>query len=159
MVRPEFETRLKDTIEAGDIHLMRLEFARDKLEKYFPLTLDRYKQLMPEEISLSDQLVFRFTKLQDLMGRKLFRLILEGLGEEFENIAFIDILTKLEKLNILKDHQKWLELREIRNSLTHEYPVHPENYVSELNELYLHSRNLINIWKEVKSQAIKRFGI
>ncbi|MCB2219422.1 MAG: hypothetical protein KQI35_03430 [Bacteroidetes bacterium] len=114
---------LKEAADAGDLHLKRMNFARDQLIYYFPLDVDSYNLLDAEQISFTDQLVFRFTKLQDLMGRKLFRLILESLDEDVENMAFIDMLSRLEKLNLLEDHQKWLELREVRNLMAHEYPL------------------------------------
>jgi len=37
-------------------------------------------------------------------------------------MPMIDILNILEKLNIIDDANKWDELREIRNSIAHEYP-------------------------------------
>jgi hypothetical protein len=61
-----------------------------------PLDASRYQQLSDDEIEPIDQFLYRFTKLQDAMGEKLFLLILEFLKEEnTTNKPFIDILNRL----------------------------------------------------------------
>lgn len=159
MMNPDYIYRLKDMLAAGDLHRQRMNYALHKLKALFPLEPQKYNQLEAEQISFTDQLIFRFTKLQDLMGRKLFRLVLEGLGEETENVPFIDILNKLEKLNLIEDKDQWLELREIRNLLAHEYPLQQESYITDLNELYDHCGLLAEIWEKLKQYAIGRFAL
>ncbi len=58
-----------------------------------------------------DQLIYRYSKLQDLMGRKLFVLILQGLGEDTEDLPFIDGLNVLfsQSLNLTKI---WLSVKD-----------------------------------------------
>jgi len=158
-MNPDLMDRLKETVDAGDLHLKRMNYARDQLSDYFPLDVDSYNLLDAEQISFTDQLVFRFTKLQDLMGRKFFRLILESLEEDVENMAFIDMLSRLEKLNLLEDHQKWLELREVRNLMAHEYPLQQEIFVDDLNELYNRCDELAGIWESLKLFTLKRFNL
>lgn len=153
-----FNNRLKETIAACDMHHQRMQFAFDRLSGKFPLTPDLYDQLSAEEISYTDQLIYRFTKLQDTIGQKLFRLILEGLQEDVENMAFIDILNRLEKLEILKDQQEWLILRETRNQVTHEYPFNREEIVDGLNELAKQTGILSTIWNDLKGYCNNRFS-
>jgi hypothetical protein len=62
---------------------------------FMPLDAKRYQQLTDDEIEHIDQFLFRFAKLQDAMGEKLFLLILEFLKEEnTRNKPFIDILNR-----------------------------------------------------------------
>lgn len=69
-------------------------------------------RLTDDEIEHIDQFLFRFAKLQDAMGEKLFMLILEFLKEEHTRAKpFIDILNRLEQLGLLDDKNVWLELR------------------------------------------------
>ena len=74
--------RLKEAVLLCSIHVERMSFAYSKIKKYFPLTVDTYSSLQPEEESFIDQLIYRFSKLQDSMGGKLFPAILENLGED-----------------------------------------------------------------------------
>ncbi len=77
-----------------------------------------------------DAFVLRFTKLQDHMGQKLFKAFLDKIGEYKDNMSFIDILDKLEKLNIINSTDEWLEMR---NLMTYEYSNELYNIKSEIN--------------------------
>lgn len=154
-----FSNRLRETVETCDLHYTRMHFALEKLKDKFPLTTTTYDKLSALEISFTDQLVFRFTRLQDTMGQKLFRLILEGLEEEVENVSFIDVVNRLEKLEILEDQQIWLSLRETRNQLTHEYPFNRPEMVDGLNELSKQAVILTNLWFNLKAWCQTRFRI
>lgn len=116
--------------------MQRMQYARDSLKNIFPIDTKSFKELSPEQISRTDQLIYRFSQLQDTIGNKLFPLILEGLGEYTPNMPFIDILNTLEKLSILEGAALWLSLREIRNLVTHEYSGNEQEMVDALNELY-----------------------
>ncbi|MCK5735702.1 MAG: hypothetical protein KAH21_04450, partial [Spirochaetaceae bacterium] len=102
---------------------------------YFPLTTSSYNNLTEIEVEHIDQLIFRFSKLQDSMGKKLIPTSYYLLETESEDISFIDILNKLEKLRILPDTEEWLEFRSLRNELSHEYPDQSDTTVEILNRL------------------------
>jgi hypothetical protein len=135
-----------------------MQFAHEMLKEKFPLNVLIYDQLTDVEITYSDQLIFRFTKLQDTIGQKLFRLILEGLMEEVENVTFIDMLTRLEKLGILEDQQQWMIFRETRNQVTHEYPFNRDEIIDGLNELHKQAKILGGIWFSLKDYCLLRFN-
>lgn len=61
-----------------------------------PLTPERYQQLTDAEIEHIDQYLFRFSKLQDAIGERLFKSLLLNLGEEIYNLSFIDVFNRLE---------------------------------------------------------------
>ena len=92
----EKRDKLMEAVQLCTIHSERMSFAWGKIKMYFPLDKERYVHLQPEELSYFDQLIFRFSKLQDSMGGKLFPTILENLGEDVRELPFIDRLTKLE---------------------------------------------------------------
>lgn len=75
----------------------------------------------PDQLARLDQFVFRYIKLQDLLGAKLFPALLSLLQEPLEEAPFVDKLARLEELQIVR-MERWSELREIRNDLTHDYP-------------------------------------
>ena len=135
MINEDLLDKLKETLVTCELHHKRMVFAYQKMQSLLPLDKEGYDNLTSEQISFSDQLIYRFSKLQDIMGQKLFRLILKGLGEEIENLPFIDILNMMEKLQLIEDHKQWLMLRETRNLVTHEYPFNKDEFIEGLNEL------------------------
>lgn len=76
-------------------------------------------------LRLADQILFRFTKLQDALGGRLVPATLRQLAEPIEEWAMRDRLDRLEKLGFLVVDD-WLRWRELRNRLAHEYPDQPE---------------------------------
>jgi len=78
-----------------------------------------------EKMRVLDQILFRFTKLQDATGSRLVPATLALLSEPFEDWPMIDRLNRLEKLDFL-DVDNWLCWRETRNRLAHEYPDQEE---------------------------------
>ena len=70
---------------------------------------------------LTDQILYRFTKLQDSMGERLIPATLGWLQEPHEAWPMRDRLDRLEKLGYL-DVDAWLQWRDVRNRLAHEYP-------------------------------------
>ena len=74
---------------------------------------------------LADQILFRFTKLQDALGERLVPATLQQLAEPFEDWPMRDRLERLEKLGYMSV-DNWLRWRELRNRLAHEYPDQPE---------------------------------
>lgn len=69
--------------------------------------------LSSHERRLLDQFAYRFTRLQDDMGGRLFPALLGALGEEVSAMAVIDRLNRLEQLGWIPLADEWLE-----NSLT-----------------------------------------
>jgi hypothetical protein len=159
MKSSEYNDRLKEAVQLCAIHVERMSFAYTKLEKYFPLTELQYFNIEPEELSYFDQLIFRFSKLQDCMGGKLFPALLQNLGEETDGVPFIDILTKLEKLHLLDKSKDWLLLRETRNIVTHEYPFITKEVIDGLNLLSKHYTLILSIWKQIDEYIARRFSI
>lgn len=148
MLTDETHDKLQQTIKTIEINFERLDFAKSKFNKFIPLTEEKYYSFEPETISFIDQYIFRFSKCQDLIGEKLFRLVLICLEENIEHVSFIDILNKLEKLGIFDSKTEWIELRKLRNIVSHEYPVLDNETVSALNLLFKSGISLKNIYNK-----------
>ena len=82
-------------------HKKRLLKAKSHLEDIMPINLNKYTALNEVEMSFIDQMIFRFSKLQDTMGEKIFPSILELGGEQVKTMTFIDRLNRLEELGLL----------------------------------------------------------
>lgn len=129
--------RLQTSLVKCRMHLKRLQYASAQLTGLFPLTRDGYAGMPEDTVGHIDQLIFRFTKLQDELGNQTFRFLLEFLQEDIAGKPFRDILNTLERLQIINSADTWLTLREIRNDLTHEYPLLVDQTVDKLNHLML----------------------
>ncbi|HPS12366.1 MAG TPA: hypothetical protein PLB87_03760 [Prolixibacteraceae bacterium] len=151
--------KLKEAVLLCTIHSERMSFAYRKIEKFFPLDVLKYNTLQPEELSFFDQLIFRFSKLQDCMGGKLFPAILENFGEDIREMPFIDRIEKLEELNVISSADEWMLLRETRNIVTHEYPFITNEVIDGLNLLMKHYALILDVWLEIKNYIQLRFRI
>jgi hypothetical protein len=151
------DLRLKKVISECDKHLKRINSAYLKMSMFMPLDASRYQQLSDDEIEHIDQFLYRFAKLQDAMGEKLFLLILEFLKEEnTTNKPFIDILNRLEQLDLLENKNVWLELRKIRNNIAHQYEDEPQQVAEALNAIYAVKPILEEIYITLKTSYNSR---
>jgi len=133
-----------------DRHLLRVDQAYRELSTIMPLDETRYQSLSDDEIKTLDQFLFRFAKLQDAMGQKLFKSMLLFLGEEIEGVPFIDILNIMEKLSLLESANEWKVLREDRNELAHNYDDEAESMSLAINQIYNKKVLLENIYNNIK---------
>lgn len=159
MLTEELGDKLSETLAICDLHHERMMFAFHSIEKYFPLSELILGQISPIDLALFDQLIYRFSKLQDCMGSRLFKQLLEALEEDISGIPFIDILYKLEKLNILVDAKDWIALRQTRNTISHEYPFFKDVQIEEMNLLPDSVVKLAAIWIRLKDYSLKRLTI
>jgi hypothetical protein len=128
------ETELLEAVlQTCKLHAERLEFARAHLRAQMPLTAEYFRFQPSQELLICELFASRFAKLQDLMGSKLFGLVLEY-AEEPVPPAFIDKLNDLEKLGCIESAARWRALRDMRNHISHEYPTQPELMAKNFNE-------------------------
>jgi len=120
----------------------------NKLEKHY-IALKEYKELIndllkesniydqftfntlkPEKRAILDAYLKRFSSIQDFLGAKIFSILLEIAG--INNTKMSEVLSNIEKENIIDSLENWIELREVRNELEHDYP---EELQEALNDL------------------------
>jgi hypothetical protein len=130
MLDSDFEDKLKIAITQLELNFKRMNYAYSRTEKLIPFNNDSIQNFKPEQVSFIDQYIYRFAKIQDLMGNKLFPMILQAIGEDTEKMAFLDVLNRLEKLEVIEDRNIWLDLRKIRDEVSHEYPLYPPRFPS-----------------------------
>ena len=159
MTRTEYLDKLKESLQICELHIQRMNYAAEKVRTYFPLDEESYQNLTPDDLSYLDQLIFRFSKLQDSMGMRLFPVILENLGEDISGKPFIDVLLKLEQLDLIEDHKKWLQLRETRNLVTHEYPFLTPEIIEGLNLILNQVARIESIYSQIKTFSENRFEL
>ena len=149
--RQEINERLQREFEVCDKHILRINEALEELSSTLPLTTESYAQLSSEQIRCIDQFIFRFSKLQDAMGAKIFRYILEYLDEDVTSLPMRDILNRLEKYKFLPDANEWIYIRELRNEIAHDYPLMENDVVHILNELFSKVNTMYGIYDKLKA--------
>ncbi len=120
MLKKNPQLLFKDYLVKAELHITRGRTAREEIQGWDLLSPAVF--LDPEKVKTIDSFIFRFVKLQDLIGQKLFKLYLDVVGELQDDMSFLDVLDRLEKLHIIKDSDRWFGFRRLRNELTHEYP-------------------------------------
>jgi hypothetical protein len=158
MLTEELHDKLRETMAISDLHHERMLFAYTSLRHHFPLTESIFSQISPLELALFDQLIYRFSKLQDSMGSRLFKQLLELLEEDIAGLPFLDILHKMEKLHLLDNSKDWIILRQTRNTISHEYPFYKEVQMEELNLLPSEIEKLSAIWNKLKIYTMQRLA-
>lgn len=151
-----YKQKVVDNLEESYKHLIRLETAFTELEKVytFPLKHKDFDVLLlsSQQLAYSDQCIYRFSKLQDCMGAKLFKSVLLYQGENV-NKPFLDILNRLESMNII-DVDEWFEIRDLRNEIAHDYDTNDETAFNVLNTIYKIKHELKHILEEIKKLLV-----
>ncbi len=133
-----YKAKVEENLRQASLHLRRLNDAVKQLEKKytFPIDEQAYEQINNDlvAVAFSDQIIYRFSKLQDTIGAKLFKALLLYQGEN-TNRPFLDILNELEKIGIV-DVEEWFELRDLRNEIAHDYGNDPSEAMEILNTIY-----------------------
>jgi hypothetical protein len=89
-----------------------------------------FNSLKSEKKAILDAYLKRFSSIQDFMGAKIFALLLEVAGINSNKMS--EVLYYIEKEQIIDSLENWIELREVRNELEHDYP---EELQEALNNL------------------------
>ncbi len=135
-----------------DKHVQRIQEAYSDLQSIIPINAAKYKTLTKQEVQALDQYLFRFSKLQDTMGDKLFKLIVEQYQQSIEQLSFIDMLNKLEKLEYINSAKEWIYLRKVRNEIAHQYDDEAEEMSQAINNILHQKSIIISIYQKVKDK-------
>lgn len=121
---------INDILQKVELHKNRAKSALEEIKNWSSINDEVFKDF--EKIKTIDTFIYRFIKLQDVMGEKLFKVFLDDIGEYKDSMSLLDILDKLEKFEIITDSYRWMEYRKLRNKLTHEYPDNEEEVIEGL---------------------------
>ncbi len=117
-----------ETIQTVELHLMRANATHKELTRFVnTLSVDDLSD--DEKVKVIDAFLFRFIKIQDLMGNKLFRQALDVIGEYQDYMSMLDVLDRMEKLGLIVSADQWMDYRNLRNVLAHEYPDNEDDII------------------------------
>ena len=122
--------------------VVTLKISVDKCKKII-----QKKEYTFEEMESFDSLTSKFGRTSDLFTQKVLRTIWILLHEPF--VPFIDLLNKAEKMQIIESADQLIEIRDLRNQITHEYiPEAVTDLVPEVIENCALLLNNINTTKQ-----------
>ena len=110
----------------------------------------------PEAAERVDAFVARFGRMQDTIGDKLIPELRRRLAET--PAAALDNLNRMEKLGLLGSVADWIEARNLRNRLVHEYMRDPEEFAGALNRAHQLVSLLVQTYDNLNRYAKTRFG-
>lgn len=121
---------LKNQLEKVKAHYNALKEFHDAIETLdFNFTVEEYGQLEIPQKALLEAYLKRFSSLQDYLGAKIFKSLLDIAGISHNKMS--EVLTLVEKEEIV-DLDRWIEFRNVRNELEHEYPDELEEALNDL---------------------------
>ena len=123
---------------------------------YTPESVETLDQASRDRL---DAFSMRFIRLQDTMGKNLFRALLVAEMEDPADLTQLDLLHRMEKRGIVDSVADWALLRRLRNLLTHEYPDHPSKQAEILNEAISNAPRLITSLNAVARYAQESLGM
>ncbi len=144
--------RLNFYIKIANTHEERIEAAFKFLHSIIPLKINDLDNFDDITIAFLELATNRFAKLQDIISTKIFPIIVSLIGQDDELQTFIDKLNILEKFHYLPSADSWADMREIRNSLAHDYPETDAEMVKELNKIFDATRVLLTYWKDLRKK-------
>lgn len=100
--------------------------------------------------------VSRFGRMQDTMADKLFPRWLLALAEVPG--SQIETLNRAERLGVLTSTERWLEMRNLRNRLVHEYMTDPAKFIEDLALAKEYSLMLMETFNRLRQDAMTRMG-
>jgi len=111
---------IKSKLGKVTAHYKALKEYKDAIDNMnFDYTIESFSELNIYQKALLDAYLKRFASLQDYLGAKVFGALLDMAGISY--IKMSEVLSLIEKEEII-DLDKWIEFRNIRNDLEHDYP-------------------------------------
>jgi len=110
----------------------------------------------PETAERVDAFGARFARMQDTIGDKLVPELLRRMAETPG--AALDNLNRMEKLGLLDSVVAWVEARNLRNRLIHEYMRDAQDFADALNRAHELVPLLVQTYNNLSAYARARFG-
>jgi hypothetical protein len=85
----------------------------------FDFSIEKFNTIDTPQKAVLEAYLKRFSSLQDYLGAKVFKSLLDISGISYSKMS--EVLVLIEKEGIIS-LDKWIEFRNIRNDLEHDYP-------------------------------------
>ncbi len=111
---------VKKQLQKVQMHFDALQAYKDFIDEMaFGFTPDEFHKLSVAQKGVLEAYLKRFSSVQDYLGAKVFKSLLEIAGISYSKMS--EVIFLIEKEGII-DFDKWIEFRDVRNELEHDYP-------------------------------------
>jgi hypothetical protein len=151
-------SRYMDTLNIAAKEARLLRYSRERL--YADTINAAWVEALdenPEKAEILEAFVSRFGRLQDTLAGKLLPRWLSVLAEIPG--SQIEVLQRAERLQIISNVDAWLEARQLRNYLIHEYMNDPAQFAERLLLAEKYSLMLMETYNRIRQDAIVRLHI
>ncbi len=148
-------SKIERSIKKCEKHILRIEEALLELDSLLPLDENTYNNFDSSKIRATDQLLFRFSKLQDKISYTIIKSICDLLENTRENTTFIDYINIAEKYKILESAYSWEVIRTIRNNITHDYEDDIEYQIKTINDVDNAYKEILKVFDNIKTRFDK----
>ncbi|TVR66477.1 MAG: hypothetical protein EA420_01610 [Candidatus Competibacteraceae bacterium] len=145
------QERLAFLVRVVDKEIKHLDYA-DRQVFNQPLEFGQIQTLEqnPDLALKIEAFTSRFCRLQDTLGDKLLPALLKALGESEQ--ALLINLNKAEKYGWLSSAEAWIQLRQLRNQMIHEYIEDPQILYNALVVAHDHLNTLKHFANQLMNQ-------
>jgi len=155
-VTPELLATLQSALGENNSHAEKIRRAVQILAPLVPFSVETFSGLGDETIMVVDQLIYRFTKMQDSLGTRFLPAVYALLEDDDRPRPFLDILNRLEQLRVVEDVATWQFFRELRNRLAHDYPESVQQTIETLNLLHSGIERFLKLYEVAKAACVSR---
>jgi len=136
---------LKHQLNKVKAHYLALkEYYNYINDSKFDFAISSFEKLQVQDRGVLEAYLKRFASLQDYLGAKVFKGLLDISGISYSKMS--EVLILMEKEEII-DLDQWIAFRNIRNNLEHDYP----------DELQDALKYFIDSFKEIEKVIIRVF--
>ena len=111
----------------------------------------------PQRAETLEAFVSRFGRMQDSIAGKLLPRWLLALAEVPG--SQIEVLNRGERLGVVDDVDRWLQARNLRNRLIHEYADRADAFAEDLKLAKEYTHLLMQTYNRVRDFAVDRMGL
>ncbi len=139
-------------------HLQRmreyLAHSVQRCELIFPIS--NWSALSLEQHEVLAAFRVRFSEFQEHLGKTMRAVAIE---EEVDVERFGSVLAFMEKLGVLESVERWKMIREIRNSVNHEYEEDAVRLTQFFSEMFKATPELFACHKKLADFCNKAYGL
>lgn len=111
----------------------------------------------PEQAETLEAFVSRYGRMQDTIADKPLPRWLAALAERPG--SQIETLNRAERLGVIEDTTTWLEARQLRNRLIHEYMTDAAGFAIDIRLAREYSLLLIETYNRLRLDVMSRLGL
>lgn len=155
---PELLATIHSALAENDSHAEKIRRAVQLLAPQVPFSIESFSSLGDESSMVVDQLIYRFTKMQDSLGTRFLPALHALLEDDARPRPFLDVLNRLEQLRVVDSVATWQFFRDLRNRLAHDYPESIQQTVGTINLLHSDIERFLGLYEVAKAACLARLN-